>query len=128
MNDVKIEAFFSVLPKPIGMKGDEQDDIIKKIVMMDLDTEGGFVYFNELLYKAMKREYGDNHIKNKMLAMSEYKAYQAIQDIKDKLLKQQREQARLELMSVNPFLILMFKRISFKLWKKKYDKNKDVRD
>lgn len=69
IKDVKIYSFFSTLKKPIGMMGDTEDEIVKNIVKMDLDTDAeGFVYFNELLYKAMQREYGDHHIKNKLLA------------------------------------------------------------
>jgi hypothetical protein len=50
---------------------------------MDLQSdEEGFVYFNELLFKAMKREYGVLHIKNKILAEHELKAMRKIENIK----------------------------------------------
>ena len=42
---------------------------------MDLEADGeGNVYFNELLFKTMKMVFGDEHLKNKLLIMAEYKA------------------------------------------------------
>ena len=40
--------------------------------------EDGFVYFNELLYKTMKVQYGPEHIRNKNLAEMELKTLDTI--------------------------------------------------
>mmetsp|Transcript_4092 Transcript_4092/g.3025 ORF Transcript_4092/g.3025 Transcript_4092/m.3025 type:complete len:92 (+) Transcript_4092:771-1046(+) len=51
------------------IKSDREDklmrDIIKSVVKMDLDSDAeGYVYFNELLFKTLKRIYGEEHEKN----------------------------------------------------------------
>jgi hypothetical protein len=56
----------------LGMKGESHNDILCEIVKMDLESdEEGFIYFNELLFKAMKRINGEKHILNKVLAEHE---------------------------------------------------------
>ncbi len=45
------------------------------------DNEG-FVYFNELLYRVMRRVYGDPHLKNKLLIKTEIETMHKIHEIK----------------------------------------------
>lgn len=53
---------------PLGMRGEKMNDIIKSVMQMELVSDNeGFVYFNELLYKSMRRVYGDPHVKNRIL-------------------------------------------------------------
>ena len=60
IKDYKMVEFFASMEEPLGMSQDDNDDIIKNIVKMDVESdEGGFVYFNELLFKTMNRVYGD---------------------------------------------------------------------
>jgi anaerobic ribonucleoside-triphosphate reductase len=74
------------MEKPLGMKGEKDKDVIKKIVLMGVVTdEEGFVYFNELLFKAMRSEYGETHVKNRILVDHEIKAREKIESIKLKL-------------------------------------------
>lgn len=79
IKESKLVAFFSSMEEPLGMaprqrKGQpekqvDKKNVIKEIVKMDLEAdEEGFVYFNELLFKTMKRVYGERNIKNKILA------------------------------------------------------------
>jgi hypothetical protein len=57
------------MPYPLGMKGDHEDEIMKKVIMMDVQPDSdGFYYFNEILFKTMKRYYCNTPIKNKLLA------------------------------------------------------------
>lgn len=45
---------------PIGMRGEKMNEIIKSVMQMELESDNeGFVYFNELLYKVMRRVYGE---------------------------------------------------------------------
>lgn len=58
---------------------------------MDLVSDNeGFIYFNELLFKSMRREYGDKHVKNKLLIHSEITARRKIDGIKEKMIKKSR--------------------------------------
>lgn len=54
--------FFKSLKGNLGMhneKGESDTVIMRNIVKMNLESdEEGFIYFNELLFKAMKRIYG----------------------------------------------------------------------
>eukprot|EP00345_Euplotes_harpa_P007901 CAMPEP_0168351078 /NCGR_PEP_ID=MMETSP0213-20121227/21578_1 /TAXON_ID=151035 /ORGANISM="Euplotes harpa, Strain FSP1.4" /LENGTH=62 /DNA_ID=CAMNT_0008361703 /DNA_START=62 /DNA_END=247 /DNA_ORIENTATION=+ len=62
MKDSKLVAFFKSMDKPLGMEEDDiknDNDINKNIVQMDIRADGeGYVYFNELLYKVMRKTYG----------------------------------------------------------------------
>ena len=89
---------------PLGMKGEKVSDIIKNVVRMELSSDNeGFVYFNELLYRVMRRVYGDSHVKNKILIESEITTMQKIEAIKQKMIKKSRVQERLQAAQVNPF-------------------------
>ena len=53
----------------LGMKGEDQKEIMKTVVKMDLiSDEECFIYFNDLLFKTMRRIYGEEKIKNKAIA------------------------------------------------------------
>lgn len=68
MNENKIIDFYSSMPKPLGMRGEIEEEIMKNIVMMDIQSDEGYYYFNEILFKTMKRYYCNTPIKNKLLA------------------------------------------------------------
>lgn len=100
------------------------DQITKVIVKMDLEADGeGNVYFNELLFKTMKMVFGEEHLKNTILIEAEFKALKKIKQIKERILKKQRAEARIQAMTVNPFVLKMLKNVSFKLWLKISRKN-----
>ena len=104
---------------PLGMKGEKMSDIIKSVVRMELSSDNeGFVYFNELLYRAMRRVYGDTHVKNKILIESEINTIQKIEEIKRKMIKKSRVQERLQAAQVNPFSLQLFMNASFRGWLK----------
>ncbi len=82
---------------PIGMKGEKVNDIIKSVMQMELVSDNeGFVYFNELLFKIMRRVYGEQHVKNKILVDMEIETINKIQEIKQKMIKKSRVQERLK--------------------------------
>ena len=94
-------------------------DIIKSVVRMELSSDNeGFVYYNELLFRAMRRVYGDTHVKNKILIESEINTIQKIEDIKRKMIKKSRVQERLQAAQVNPFSLQLFMNASFRGWLK----------
>lgn len=85
--------FFASMYEPLGMRPEEESDdedtklteeellkkkrdnedklvknIIKHVITMDLDSDAdGYVYFNELLFKTLKRVYGEEHEKNRLV-------------------------------------------------------------
>ena len=89
---------------PLGMRGEKVNEIIKSVMKMELISDNeGFVYFNELLYRVMRRVYGDPHVKNKILVEQELLTMSKIKDIKEKMIIKSRVQERLKAAQVNPF-------------------------
>jgi hypothetical protein len=83
LKDTRLVAFFKAMDAPLGMKGYTDKDIIKRIVLMGVVTdEEGFVYFNELLFKAMRFIYGENHVRNRLIVEHELYTRKIIEDIK----------------------------------------------
>jgi hypothetical protein len=47
------------MENPLGMRGEKINEIIKSVMQMELvSDQEGFVYFNELLFRAFRRVYG----------------------------------------------------------------------
>jgi hypothetical protein len=119
VKDNKLVAFFKSMEKPLGMTAEDlkdNNDIHKNIVQMDIRAdEEGYVYFNELLYKVMKKTYGIKHIRNKKLADYEANTFIKINKIQEKmsnyLIREDKKAT-----AVNPFLAIMYYNISFKTW------------
>lgn len=61
------------MEEPLGMKGRTNNEVIKHIVLMGVQTDDGYVYFHELLFKSMRLLYGDMHVKNMILAENEFR-------------------------------------------------------
>ena len=104
---------------PLGMVKEElheDGDYNKNIVQMDIRAdEEGYVYFNELLYKVMRKSYGIKHIRNKQLAEHEASTFLKINKIQEKMSKFLISEEK-KAISVNPFLAMMYYTISFKTW------------
>jgi hypothetical protein len=66
-----LEQFFSEMGGKIGMIKEamvNRNLVIKHIIKMNIEAdEGGFIYFNDLLFKSMQRIYGIDSIRNKIL-------------------------------------------------------------
>ena len=71
----------------------------------------------------MKRQYGQERTKKRILAEFELKALEKLQNIKEKMIQKSRKQERVKAVTVNPFLMVMYKNMSFKAWIKQYSKN-----
>jgi len=54
-----LPQFFKKLPLPIGIPEDTPEPEFKKqMLKMGIRGEEGYIYFNELLYRCMRRQYG----------------------------------------------------------------------
>jgi hypothetical protein len=55
------------LPPPLGLPPETPDDQLKKIMLkMGVRSVDGYVYFNELLYRCMRRLYGSFRLNKQM--------------------------------------------------------------
>lgn len=96
------------------------------MLKMAIKSVNGYVYFNELLYRCMRRKYGNMKINKKMQIfelLTQYRIYLMTleklrtgqmqvsnEDIKHALVKKEN--------GVNPFLTVMNFRITFRAWSK----------
>jgi len=56
LREKRLNEFFKKLPMPIGLPQDTTEDQMKKIILkMGIKCDDGYVYFNELLYRCMRR-------------------------------------------------------------------------
>mmetsp|Transcript_20713 Transcript_20713/g.31744 ORF Transcript_20713/g.31744 Transcript_20713/m.31744 type:complete len:409 (-) Transcript_20713:54-1280(-) len=111
----------------LGFNEEYYDDgeLKKQLLKMAIKSDNGYIYFNELLYRCMRRKYGNMKINKKMQIFelrTQYNIYLmtlAIQkktknltndDIFNSIIKKEN--------GVNPFLTVMNFKISFKTWLK----------
>ena len=67
LREKKLYEFFRRLPTPIGLPPETDDAQIKKIMLkMGIKCDDGYIYFNELLYRCMRRLYGNFKLNRKM--------------------------------------------------------------
>lgn len=67
LREKKLNDFFKELPMPLGLPADTPDDQMKKVMLkMGIRCDDGYVYFNELLYRCMRRQYGNFRLNRKM--------------------------------------------------------------
>lgn len=104
----------------------EPAELKKQMLKMAIKSVNGYVYFNELLYRCMRRKYGNMKINKKMQIfelLTQYRIYLMTleklrkghmqvsnEDIKHALVKKEN--------GVNPFLTVMNFRITFRAWSK----------
>lgn len=77
----------------------------------------GFVYFNELLYKTMKRRYAYGRTKKRILFEMELFTLEQLEKIMEIQVKESRNKERKKAVAVNPFLSMMYKNMSFNVWR-----------
>ena len=59
--------FFKTLPMPFGLPPETTDGQMKMIMLqMGIRCDDGYVYFNELLYRCMRRKYGSFKLNRRM--------------------------------------------------------------
>jgi hypothetical protein len=56
MREKQLFDFFRKLKVPLGLPEETTDNTVKKIVLkMGIRSDGGYIYFNEMLYRCMRR-------------------------------------------------------------------------
>eukprot|EP00347_Sterkiella_histriomuscorum_P003601 403363663 len=124
IKESQLTQFFQELKAPLGMPNIKDQDLKKNMLKMGIKSDiAGYIYFNELLYRCMKRIYGQLQL-NKQMQINELKTqYKLIQRSisESQSMRMFKNQDILELMtsksnSVNPFLTVMFFKMSFKRW------------
>lgn len=90
---------------------------------MGIKSDEGYVYFNELLYRAMRRVYGNFKLGKQMQIFelkSQYKIFFLTMAVSKKSRVQQTSDVFSLIVgkaqSVNPFLTVMFLNMSFNIW------------
>jgi len=125
----------------MGMKVINEEDRIsdselkKMMLKMGIRTEDGWIYFNELLYRCMRRKYGNFKL-NKRMQICELKTLFKISLLtlkaksEEQFKNSKNEDIIIEMtkrgQSVNPFLTLMYYRISFNTWLNAMRRNKQM--
>ena len=111
----------------LGFSDEYFDDgeLKKQLLRMGIKSDKGYIYFNELLYRCMRRKYGNMKINKKMqifelrtqfgiylMTLNVQKVNKIINndDIFNSIVKKEN--------GVNPFLTVMNFKISFKTWLK----------
>jgi len=79
LREKRLNDFFKKLPMPIGFPLDTPEDVMKKAMLkMGIKCDDGYIYFNELLYRCMRRQYGSFRLNSKMRVIelkTQYKIY-----------------------------------------------------
>lgn len=67
IREKQLGDFFRKLPPPIGMPENTSEAELKKTMLkMGIRCDDGYVYFNELLYRCMRRQYGNFRLNKRM--------------------------------------------------------------
>ena len=85
-----------------------------------ISDEEGFVYFNELLYKTMKRRYMPGRTKKKVLFELELVTLEKLENIMKDQIKESRQKEKMKAVALNPFSVMMYKDLTFFTWKQVY--------
>ena len=103
----------------------DDGELKKQILKMAIKSDNGYIYFNELLYRCMRRKYGNMKINKKMqifelrtqygiflmtLRIQQNSKSLSNEDIFNSIVKKEN--------GVDPFLTVMNFKISFKTWLK----------
>lgn len=70
----------------------------------------------------MKRIYGTERSRKRILIDIELKTIEKLQIMKEKIMHSERKSERIKAVTVNPFLAVMYKNMSFKAWLNIYSK------
>lgn len=104
----------------------EPAELKKQMLKMAIKSVNGYVYFNELLYRCMRRKYGLMKINKKMQIfelLTQYRIYlMTLEKLKNREKNLTNEDIKHALVKkengVNPFLTVMNFRITFRAWSK----------
>lgn len=113
IREKQLNYFFKKLPPPIGMTDDTSDAELKKTMLkMGIRCDDGYIYFNELLYRCMRRQYGNFKLNKRMQIVelkTQYKIYLITLRHKNMARQMQNQELFFEKMvgndkAVNPFV------------------------
>jgi len=93
------------MDEPLGIKGRTNNEVIKRIVLMGVQTDDGYVYFHELLFKSMRFLYGDMHVKNMILAEQEFRTRQVLEKKQLKMMQKSWKEEKKKAVQANPFML-----------------------
>jgi hypothetical protein len=111
----------------LGFNDEFYDDgeLKKQLLKMAIKSDNGYIYFNELLYRCMRRKYGNMKISRKMQIFelkTQYRIFLMTLEMQNKNKNVTKEQITNCIVKkengVNPFLLVMNFKISFKTWLK----------
>jgi len=70
MREKQLFDFFRKLKPPLGLPDEDTDshrNTIKRIVLkMGIRSDGGYIYYNEMLYRCMRRQFGNFRLGKKL--------------------------------------------------------------
>lgn len=128
-----VNDFFNRLPQRIRQKmgvadGSRELDVQRIIIKMGINVDDGFIYFNEMLYRVMRAQFGQVRF-NKVMALNELVTQFRIMELTMKTKDQSMKAVNQELTflkqrrttPVNPLLAMMFLKTSFLSWMKYAD-------
>ena len=113
MREKQLFDFFRKLKLPLGLPEETTDNTVKKIVLkMGIRSDGGYIYFNEMLYRCMRRQFGNFRLSKKLQIaelITQYKLYSLTLRAQNQEKKAKDHEMFFEKMigsgkSVNPFL------------------------
>lgn len=101
-----------------------ENEMKKQVLKMGIRSEDGWIYFNELLYRAMRRVYGNFKLNKKMQILelkTQFKIFMLTMTARKIDSKATDSEKIFDTLvdknqSVNPFLTMMYFKISFNAW------------
>ena len=108
----------------------------KSVLKMSIKSDNGYIYFNEMLYRCMRRKYGNMKINKKMQIFELRTQFNIYMKTQRSLNKQKNKISNDDIFNgiikkengVNPFLTVMYFKISFKTWLKVARSELDMED
>ncbi len=66
IRETQLVDFFRHLKEPLGMPHSPESEVKRNMLKMGIRTDDGYIYFNELLYRSMRRIYGQLKLNKEM--------------------------------------------------------------
>lgn len=66
LKDKFIFEFMKAVPAPIGFSDLKEAELKKAVLRLSIKSEDGYIYFNELLYRLLRNQYGNFKLNKKM--------------------------------------------------------------
>ena len=129
LKDKFIFDFMKAIPPPLGFAGMSDIELQKHVIKMNIKSESGWIYFNELLYRILRNQYGKFTLNKNMQIRELITQYRLFNLTMTQITDESRQATDLQekffrkvgssgLDTVNPFLTFMYYRISFQAWRK----------